>query len=56
MMTNLAWGIVPFLLLVLLYGIPIIIAIYFVIRFLRAHERIASALEDAARKEKNDGK
>jgi hypothetical protein len=56
MITNLAWGIAPFLLLVLLYGIPVIIAIYLVIRFLRAHERIASALEEAARKTKGDGK
>ena len=56
MMTNAAWGIIPLLLLGLVYIIPIILVVWLVIRFIRAHERIASALEDAARKEKGDGK
>jgi hypothetical protein len=56
MMTNVAWSILPLLFLILIYVGTIALAIYLVIRFIRAHERIASALEDAARKAKSDGK
>jgi hypothetical protein len=41
MMTNVAWSILPLLLLILIYVGTIALAIYLVIRFIRAHERIA---------------
>jgi hypothetical protein len=48
--------IIPILFIMAICGSVIFVIVYALMRFVRAHERVASALENIARKQQDDGK